>query len=373
MHYIDWRAAIDDLANKNTDIQTALRVSFTDSDLFYSPHVLKVLSDPVIKDAITGQLNALASKDFQENYWSWARFWKTGDSALGFLPNDTDVYYNKIFAGSDDGLYSATRGVLSRGSRSKKQKHHDARYFQIKASHRFTSIAAAVGTDGLLEFALSDGGKLETEKILTTKDCSACDWAFQNVMGWTGDDSFVVNFKKEKDTRTNRTKRVFDRVIGGEAIFENSRTSSQKKSAFEWGSRDKMYRISDGRLEVFDFEPYTLKAVSKKTEARDERFINKGNLALNVNPDEVLSTGTASFGTVIELSSEILVIRSDGEIERFPGEAMHWRVFPRSDNYGNQLHIIYEDNLLIISYVHDYFVDQKTKMTGSKKYASTDD
>jgi len=374
MHYIDWRAAIDYLASKNADIQTALRVSFTDSDLFYSPNVLKVLSDPLIKSTIVSQLDGLANRYFEESSNTWSNFWKTGDSALGFLPNDTDVYYNKIFAGADDGLYSASRGVASKSSKIKRQKHHDARYFQLKASHRFTSIAAAVGVDGLLEFPLVDGGKLVApEKVLATKDCNACDWAFQNVMGWTGENSFVVNFRKERDQRTNRTKRVFDRVIDGETIFKDSRISSQGKGAFEWGSKDKMYRVSDGALEVFDFEPYTLKAVNQRMEVKGESFSQKGKLALNINSSQILATGTAAFGTVIELTDRVLVIRSDGVVESFPGEAMHWRVFPRSENYGNQLHIVYEDRLLIVSYVHDYFVNQKTKMTGSKKNSSSEE
>ncbi len=46
---------------------------------------------------------------------------------------------------------------------------------------------------------------------------------------------------------------------------------------------------------------------------------------------------------------------------------MHWRVFPRSDHYSNQLHIIYDDRLEIVSFVHDYFVDQSSKLSGFKR------
>jgi len=46
------------------------------------------------------------------------------------------------------------------------------------------------------------------------------------------------------------------------------------------------------------------------------------------------------------------------------GESVHWRVFPRSENYSNQLHIIYEDHIQIVSFVHDYFVDQSQKLLG---------
>lgn len=43
---------------------------------------------------------------------------------------------------------------------------------------------------------------------------------------------------------------------------------------------------------------------------------------------------------------------------------MNWRVFPKSQDYLNQLHIIYEDQLVIHSFTQDYFVDQKAKLAG---------
>jgi hypothetical protein len=67
---------------------------------------------------------------------------------------------------------------------------------------------------------------------------------------------------------------------------------------------------------------------------------------------------------VIEYPTRLVVLRSDGEIETFEGEPVHWRVFPRSEHYSNQLHIIYEDSVVIVSFVHDYFLDQKAKLLG---------
>ncbi|MNR50554.1 hypothetical protein D3C85_1700850 [compost metagenome] len=82
---------------------------------------------------------------------------------------------------------------------------------------------------------------------------------------------------------------------------------------------------------------------------------------------EVISTGTAPFGTVIELCDRLIIVRSDGVVESFDEEPLHWRIFPRSEHYSNQLHIIYEDRVLIVSYVHDYFVDQCAKLSGFSK------
>jgi len=51
-------------------------------------------------------------------------------------------------------------------------------------------------------------------------------------------------------------------------------------------------------------------------------------------------------------------------IHTFAGEPVNWRIFPRSKHYENQLHIIYNDRLEIISFNHDYFVNQNEKWAG---------
>jgi hypothetical protein len=52
LHRIDWGGLIDFVAKNNPDIQTAIRVAFSDSDLFYNPKVRKILHDPVIAGPI---------------------------------------------------------------------------------------------------------------------------------------------------------------------------------------------------------------------------------------------------------------------------------------------------------------------------------
>lgn len=74
---------------------------------------------------------------------------------------------------------------------------------------------------------------------------------------------------------------------------------------------------------------------------------------------------------MLELEDRILVIRSDSDAEPkldvFDEEPCHWRVFPKSEHYSNQLHILYEDRVEIISFVHDYFLDQAHKLAGFQK------
>lgn len=75
----------------------------------------------------------------------------------------------------------------------------------------------------------------------------------------------------------------------------------------------------------------------------------------------------APFGSIIELDRAIVVVRSDDEILTIPGVPVNWRVFNRSKQYENQLHVIYPNRLEIFSFNHDYFVNQEEKCSGSLK------
>jgi hypothetical protein len=134
--------------------------------------------------------------------------------------------------------------------------------------------------------------------------------------------------------------------------------------SYTWGSREKVYRMSGGKVEVRDFSPAKLKRTKTKLDISNTSFSSRNsfvNELLNTLP---IATGTAPFGSIVEFDDRLIVLRSDGEIEVFPGEPVHWRVFPRSEDYSNQLHIIYDDHVAIVSFVHDYFVDQKEKLHG---------
>ncbi len=374
---IDWKQAVDSIAENNDHIQTAVRVAFSDSDLFYNPKVRKILLDPQIATPIKKQLTNLASVDLSSDYVMWSRFWKKERSPFNFLPIDTEIYYNQLFACGDEGLFSMSRGVISsRGQGHASTKHHDARMFQVKASDKYTAVAAAAGDDGLFEFPfnrLDTENVLGTEKWLANKPCSACDWAFQSVMGWTPQGAFLAQFREEKERNSSRIVRIFDRVFDTKDIFKNSQ--SDPFGGFSWGAREKLYHLTGNGIEVADYRhspPKKREKLAANTRQESNIFDLRGFIEKAPDPRRVVSTGTAPFGAVIELDDQIVVVRSDGETDSFPGEPVHWRVFPRSEHYSNQLHIVYEDRLEIISFVHDYFVNQKSKLAGFSRSVMDD-
>lgn len=368
VHRIDWRNVIDSIAEKNPLIQTAIRVAFADSDLFYNPKVRKILCDPQIEIPIKLQLQNLATIDTHATSTDWKEHWRTEETPFNFLPTDIDIYYNQIFAGGDEGLFSTPRSGLSgnRFSGKKTTKHHDARIFQVRASDRHTAVAAAAGNDGLFEFAFnrSESDVLEKHTLLSPRDCNACEWAFQSVMGWTSTNAFLASFKQEKVPQTRQVIRSFDRIVEASEMFGEDGNGGNALG-FTWGSREKVYRISASGIEVANYKPEDLKTKKKNAVIQQLPLFTKiGSLKLDFNATNVIATGTAPFGTVLEFEDRIVVMRSDSQVDEFPGEPVHWRIFPRSELYSNQLHIVYEDHLLVVSFVHDYFVDQGSKLSG---------
>lgn len=365
LHRFDWRSAIDSFADANKHVRTALRVAFVDGDLFYNEKVRKILLDPELARPIKSQLDILAGDNLILPLGGQSNATEV-DSPFDFVPTDTEIYYNTLFASGDDGLFTFPRTSLGRHTSKKRpDKHHDARILQIKASDRHTALAAAAGADGLMEFGferIKEDVDLGQERRLAARPCSACEWSFQSVMGWSESAAFLANFKEERMQGTREKVRLFDRVIDFSEIFGNDQVQGK---SFSWGSREKLYRIGESGVSVAERLDE-----GKRRAAGDvapDPFKVVDIIDSDLDSDDVIATGTAPFGTVVELSDRLVVMRSDGAVDEFNGELVHWRIFPRSSHYSNQLHLIYESHIEIVSFVHDYFVDQVDKKFGFSK------
>jgi hypothetical protein len=368
MHRIDWSSVIDELADGNAAIQTALRVAFSDADLFYTQKVQRILRDPAIEKLVREQLCQLALLSISGSQASWSRHWKTGATPFSFLPTDTDIYYHRLFAAGDQGLFSAPRSASLESALSewRSLKHHDGRVLQVKASTQNTALAAAAGADGLFEFPFESKSEkiLDRERHIAAIPCSACDWAFQSIVAWNAESAFFASFREDQDPSSKKKTRTFDQVLRQEQIFTGEGLPTPEHARI-WGSHEKLFRISSDGLEVLDYTPPSNKpGPQQEFGRRRAKFSSKGKLSVAFDPDAIIATGTAPFGTVLEFADKLVVLRSDGELETFDGEPVHWRVFPRSEYYSNQLHIIYDDSILIISFLHDYFVEQTGKLMG---------
>jgi hypothetical protein len=373
---VDWGAAVDDFSAQHVGLQTAIRLAFAESNWFYHDQTKRLLKDMAIEKIVRQQLDDLAKLPPRTvDFASWEKFWRQDDSPFDELPTDTDVYSNRMYAATDEGLFSAPRyGLLQDAELT---KHHDAQFLRIAGSDGYKSLAAAAGDDGLFEFAFEFEQQVLKLKpmVLSKKPCTSCDWAFQSVVGWSATDAVFANFTEYKDKKTSRVVRSAGDVFPLEKVFDGlfkpSGLVSNQADRFVWGSREKLYRATHTGIEVSDYfgSSWVKKPPQKiaKEQIAKSPFMQRGLIKSNIQPNTILAASTAPFGAVIEQADQLTVIASDGNEYVYSGELVHWRVFPRSTHYSNQLHLIYEDRMEIVSFVHDYFENQEDKLAGFAK------
>jgi hypothetical protein len=369
MHVYNWARAVDSVISRYPAMQTAIRIAFLDGQILYTEPGKLLASDPEVRGVIQKQLTQLAStSDLQVNFdAAVGKFLKIKDNPFPYPHTDSEVYYHQMYVGLKQGLFHASTQVLESGKNNDVQKRWDGAVFSIKASHNYTTLACAAGDEGLREFAVFDSADTpaSSEPTLVSKRvCTACDWSYQSIFGTSpGAAGFLASFKRKKIS-DRKYVRVADRVVASDEIFHGEGVS--------WGCKDKIFNFKDGSLSVKTYDPRlgTSEIVGVvNPKIPEQQFLDKGTHNVSgqgvlTSTDDIVSTASAPFGSIVETHDGLQVIRSDNQFDFIPGEPVSWRVFPRSDNYGNQLHIIYDDRIEIRTYVHDYFVDQASKWAG---------
>ena len=111
-------------------------------------------------------------------------------------------------------------------------------------------------------------------------------------------------------------------------------------------------------FEVIKFNNYA------NTERGEQRFTKLKNINLHPWKGKVINGGTAYFGNIIECENALVILQSNRKSLTIPGPITRWRVYPRSMNYENHLHVILDDRIEIHSFNHDYFLIQEEKEIG---------
>jgi hypothetical protein len=342
---VNWNSFIANQFESLADLQTAIHVSFLESDLFYTSSSQKLLRDSEIKDIVANRFRQLAQYALTAEL-TGANVAHSANP-LPFPHADSEVYYRKLYVGLRDGVYSV---CCSRRLSAQSQKRiWDAPVLDISASDSYTSIAIATGNDGLYEVTPSDDDNIPTPRLVTSSHCSSSEWSGQNIItsSYTSP-AYIAEFKKKKiPSNKKKSVRSFDKTIELSTIFGGT--------GYSWGSHDKLYMHRNGIIDCFR---YSLNREGASS------FQPLGGISLANWKGKIVSANVAAFGTIIECDNAIIVAKSNGEIITLHGEPVNWRIFPNSKYYKNQMHVIYDDRLEIYSFCHDYFVDQPNKNAG---------
>ena len=142
-------------------------------------------------------------------------------------------------------------------------------------------------------------------------------------------------------------------MIGQQGIFGDSNDSE-----ISWGIDDKIYSIKGNILTILKFNN------AANIEKGETYYQTLESVKLPLNLGQIVGAGSSYFGNVLEFTKGVMVLRSDGNVTVIPDEVIRWRVYPRSKNYLNHLHLLYDNRLEIYSFNHDALVNQVTKKIG---------
>jgi hypothetical protein len=367
---LDWDQMIQAWHIEAT-LRIALECAFLRSDYLYGDRWSLLFSDAEIKSLIIRKFVELAEKHLELSGVDLEKFSiRRQKNPFPFPHSDTAIYRKNMFVVSPSGVHRAACNKANINPiSSRTNKEWDAPVLAVDAS--YLTLALAAGDEGLFELPLSEN-KYETSprngpKRIERRNCTDCNWTYYSIYGSSHVDSgFLAAYRRvPQKSDPSLSARVFEGLISAGTIFHNG-------YGYSWGNQDKLCQVSESTVRIVNYQPWAKETPERLTDLGTIDLAASGDIrTIELSPwkGQVVSGAVALFGTVIECENALVVVPSEGATMTFPGEAVNWRIFSRSIQYENQLHIIYDDRLEVLSFNQDYFVDQNQKRSGIRHFA----
>ena len=378
----DWEKLVE-LAYPKDKQSLVVKAAWLHGNSLYNSDVLSVFEDPEFNKLLHTQCTELAADPpvitphiLKESLYG------EQDNPVKELPTDTEIFNNILYLVTYEGLWSATAHRYDQRYpvSSRPKKRWDAQIYSASASHG--SLALSAGDDGLFEYDLGNynRGKDNDDNIhclgntsdkknieqLSRRHSSYADWTFASVYSTSlVAGSYLLAFDWQHDSVDTRRRRVFVREIDESEILRR-----EHKTSLSWGGGDKICGLSGEELSIVQ---YVQKFVDEQMLVGQHNFVREtvgkvpfnsvGTIRLNTET-EVVKAGLTYFGILLETEDQLIVYRSDNKIWSIPGPIVRWRTYPRTRYYENHLHIVVQDAVYIVAFMHDYWQQQKEKVAG---------
>lgn len=352
----NWNDLVDSLCNDDKD-SLAYTFTFKDGHLLYKHSLMEIFKDNDFHDLLLDKMNAISMKTHVVRPSQLEKFLiLEQDVPGGEIPIDTEIYSNDLYFINDNGLFKAS-AYRKKGNpvSSKPKKLWDCRLLSIRAN-RYPQLALSAGEDGLFELDMSKNSCRNSSNAvekaifqINKRHSSFANYNFLSIYSTSLIDTSYMAYhvwKKEGE----RYCREYEEDFYQDKIFN-------KNQGLSWGAGDKIYLADQNGIDIVKFSN------SKKNYNERTSFSQINHYKKKINK-EIIGGNTAYFGNIIEFIDGLWVIRSDSRITKINKPVTRWRIFPRSINYENQLHVILDDRLVIYSFNHDYFISQVDKTMG---------
>lgn len=381
---IDWDRLIGDVGAR-TGKMFAAEAALKRSDHLYGPSARMFLDDPELRALVLRHFKELSRTELHVDRAMLERFVVQRTESPSPFPHADSVLYNSLlYTVGKSGVYCSPCETVRTGTPvGEGIKRWDGSASACSAS--YNTVALATGATGLFEMISGSAYKGELRiptrepRLIVEKHCTDCSWSFFNIFGTSRQSgSFLVQYKLtrhrdeldheestevaewERDLaaamRPGVSRRTFDRVVEERELF------GVASSGYEIAYQNKLYRVDDQRISIIKANPHAKDSAN--------RFSTFGEVQIAAWKGNIVSAKAAVFGVVLEYDAAIVVVGNgpDNTLEThtIPGEPVSWRVFPRSANYRNHLHVVRDEAIEVWSFNHDYFVEQNDKRIGTR-------
>jgi len=363
----DWHEIVDSIIQDEKDF-LATSCAFLKGNYLYGYH--DIFEDKDFKNLLFQKFKRIEKLNWEINIEDISEF-LIGEQESPFkdLPTDTEISSNNLYAITDDGLWATTahrRKSEKYPVSSRPLKLWDSKLLSLTANN-YATIALSGGDEGLFQYnknrvdifnQFEIQKKKEVEKeIVQVSDRHSLFNDWNNLSIYSSSDiagSFLSLFEWKK-SQDDVYHRKFSESISEDRIFEGMNLNG----SLSWGAGDKIYKAINGGIVVTRFNN------NAKSYNKDEEYFSEPELIkLDELNGDVIQAKVCFYGTIIECENSLTIVQSNGKIFKINEPVTRWRIYPRSINYENHLHVILDDRLEIYSFNHDYFVNQSEKIIG---------
>ena len=247
---------------------------------------------------------------------------------IGVWPSDINVYSNKLFISSENGVARLNLDYKT-GSLDNEIKLFDEMCFSL-SPNSFGRLAFAAGKEGVFTLIpLSNFHVRSYVKQLINETCMDLDWQSTKLLANTNQGVIEAEYPDMPSKGSFNEKNDFFNAVKVNKKIP-PRISTNLSVQASWIAGDKLYSLKrDGSIKAINLK-------NDNSEFESEVFFDK----------KLLRARTAAFGTVLETDDELIGLIGNEKIQ-LADEPVSWRVFPRAKNYANQLHVIQDDRIEI--------------------------
>jgi len=258
---------------------------------------------------------------------------------------DINVYSNRLYICGEEGVDEydldwKTNKIID----SPPFKIWNQYAFMI-APNDFRRIAIAAGKNGVITAFPNLKYKSISSKDLSPlidRPSSDCEWIGNNLVSNTSEGAYLSVFPSLPEKPQNPDQEywnLLDQAKRSEPKTHPLENENHINLKYAWMAGERLLGINrQGKI-------YT----HIETSSPDSQIQHKERYISRLTQERFLAVRAGSFGTVIEYENELVIYNESGE-QSVAERPVNWRVFPRSKNYINHLHVVENDLLKIYAF-----------------------